>query len=74
MSMEYLIIPSQSIFYLQICTIALIVVGVCRVIEFAQSMRIKAVELDKARIERETAAYQRQLVLAAIMERQNRKA
>lgn len=71
--MQYLFIPIEAVFYLKICALALIVVAVCRLIEFVQGMRIKAVEMDTARVENETAKHQQNLVLEAIRERQNRK-
>ena len=71
--MEYLLIPIEAVFYLKISAACLIIVAVCRVLEFAQTMRIKAIELEKARIAQETAHHQKQLILEAIAERQNRK-
>lgn len=71
--MQYLFIPAEAILYLQICAICLIVVAVCWALEFIQNMRIKAIQLETAKIEHETAKRQQELVLQAILERQNRK-
>ena len=71
--MENIVIPIEAIFYLKISAACLVVVAVCRVLECIQTMRIKAVDLDTANIQRESAHHQKQLILEAIAERQNRK-
>lgn len=47
--MQYVILTAELILYAQICAVCLIIVAACRVAEFVQTMRIKAVELEAAK-------------------------